>query len=198
MTEDADTRPQLPEVQPSEEEVQQLVRGAQHGEEAAFSRLYEVYFHRVYRFVALRVDTPADAEDITEDVFLRMLESIGSFRRREAPFVAWIMRIAHNRVVDYWRRARTRTSLPLDEAPPLPSEREDPHARIELFSDSRDLQAALGRLTDLQRQVLALRFGAGLSVMETAAVMKRNDGAIKALQHSAVAALRRIMVPGEQ
>lgn len=195
MNDEWNARPRPPEVPPSEEEVQQLVGGAQRREATAFTRLYEVYFDRVYRYVALRVNNPADAEDITEDVFLRMLESIGSFRWREAPFAAWLLRIAHNRIVDHWRRAHTRTGVPLEEAPPLPSEQADPQASIALFSDTQDLQAALVRLTELQRQVLALRFGAGLSVTETAKAMRRREGAVKALQHSAVAALQRIMLP---
>ena len=193
MSQETTSRPGPPLVQPADEEIQRLVRDAQKGQEAAFTRLYEVYFDRVYRYVAIRVDNPADAEDITEDVFLRILESIHSFQWREVPFSAWVLRIAHNRVVDHWRRSRTRTGVPLDEAPPLLSTEANPETTLEVFSDVRDLQSALGRLTELQQQVIALRFGAGLSVAETAKAMKRNEGAVKALQHSAVAALRRVM-----
>jgi RNA polymerase sigma-70 factor (ECF subfamily) len=181
--------------QRDEAAVADLVRRAQGGEERAFGEIYEAYFDRVYRYVIYRIQNAADAEDLAEDVFLRMLESIQSFKWRDVPFAAWIMRIAHNRVVDYWRRDRHRSGIPIDDAPPLPSRDDDPHRRIELVSDVQELQQAMETLTDLQREVLSFRFGAGLSVAETAKAMKRKDGAVKALQHSAVAALRRNMPP---
>ena len=194
MSEDRHTRPQPLEAPPTDAEIAEMVEQAQHGREAAFGRLYEVYFTRVYRYIAYRVDSIADAEDLTEDVFIRLLESIESFRWRDVPFSAWVMRIAHNRVIDHWRRGSSRSTTPLEEAPPLPSSEKDPATTVETFSDIQDLREALTLLTDLQRQVLSLRFGAGLSITETAQSMNRNEGAVKALQHSAVSALKRIMI----
>jgi RNA polymerase sigma-70 factor (ECF subfamily) len=198
IDEDRHLRPQPPERMPTDGEVAALVQQAQRGDETAFARLYEAYFDRVYRYIAFRVDSTADAEDLTEDVFMRMLESLKSFQWRDVPFSAWILRIAHNRVVDHWRRGKSRAGTPLDEAPPLPSSEEDPATTVETYSDVQDLREAMTQLTDLQRQVLSLRFGAGLSISETAKAMERNDGAVKALQHSAVSALRRIMVKQRQ
>ena len=172
-----------------------IVQQAQNGEAAAFGQLYEIYSDRVFRYVAYRVDSDADAEDITEDVFIRMLEAIGSFKWRNVPFSAWLMRIAHNRVIDHYRRSRLRTATPLDDAPPLPSRDRDPQDRVDTFSDLQELRTAMAGLTDLQRQVISLRFGSDLSIAETAHVMNRNEGAVKALQHSAIRALRRLMVP---
>ena len=184
-----------PEGQRDEAEVAELVRRAQGGEERAFGEIYETYFDRVYRYVVYRIQNAADAEDLAEDVFLRMLESIHSFKWRDVPFSAWIMRIAHNRVVDYWRRGRHRSGIPIEDAPPLPSSDADPHGKIELVSDVQELRVAMETLTDLQKQVLSFRFGAGLSVAETAKAMNRKENAVKALQHSAVGALRRTMPP---
>ena len=181
--------------QKDETEIADLVRRAQGGEERAFGELYEAFYDRVYRYVVYRVRNAAEAEDLAEDVFLRMLESIHAFRFRGAPFSAWIMRIAHNRIVDHWRRSRRRTETPVEDAPPLPSLESDPYHAIERISDVQELREAMQALTDLQQQVLALRFGAGLSVAETAKAMKRKENAVKALQHSAVAALRRKMAP---
>jgi RNA polymerase sigma-70 factor (ECF subfamily) len=194
MSEDRHTRPQPLKAPPTDAEIAEMVEQAQLGREAAFGRLYEVYFTRVYRYIAYRVDSIADAEDLTEDVFIRLLESIESFRWRDVPFSAWVMRIAHNRVIDHWRRGSSRPSTPLEEAPPLPSSEKDPATTVENFSDIQDLREALALLTDLQRQVLSLRFGADLSITETAQSMNRNEGAVKALQHSAVSALKRIMI----
>ncbi len=175
-----------------------IVQRAQNGEAAAFGQLYELFSDRVYRYVAYRVDSNADAEDITEDIFIRMLEAIGSFRWRDVPFAAWLMRIAHNRVIDHYRRGRVRAATPLDDAPPLPSRDRDPQERIETFSDLQDLRLAMAGLTDLQRQVISLRFGSDLSIVETAKAMNRNEGAIKALQHSAIRALRRRMLAQDE
>ena len=181
--------------QRDEAEIADLVRRAQSGEEQAFGELYETFYDRVYRYVVYRIRNAAEAEDLAEDVFLRMLESIQSFKFRAVPFSAWIMRIAHNRIVDHWRRSRHRSGTPIDEAPPLPSTDGDPHRSIERISDVQELHEAMQALTDLQQRVLSLRFGAGLSVAETAKAMNRKENAVKALQHSAVAALRRKMAP---
>ena len=186
------------ETQPTDSEIAAIVRNAQNGEVTAFGQLYELYSERVFRYVAYRVQGIADAEDIAEDVFIRMLEAIGTFQWREIPFSAWLMRIAHNRVIDHYRRGRTRNAAPLESTPELPSRDRDPSERIDLFSDIQDLNAAMEQLTDLQREVISLRFGSELSIAETAQVMNRNEGAVKALQHSAVRALRRIMVQDDQ
>ena len=186
------------ETPPTDSDIAAIVRNAQNGEVTAFGQLYELYSDRVYRYVAYRVQGSADAEDIAEDVFIRMLEAIGTFQWREIPFSARLMRIAHNRVIDHYRRGRTRATAPLESAPNLPSRDRDPQERIGLFSDIQDLNAAMEQLTDLQREVISLRFGSELSIAETAQVMTRNEGAIKALQHSAVRALRRIMIPNDQ
>ena len=183
------------ETQLTDDDIAAIVQQAQKGEAAAFGQLYEIYSDRVFRYVAYRVDSDADAEDITEDVFIRMLEAIGTFKWRQVPFSAWLMRIAHNRVIDYYRRSRIRTATPLDDAPPLPSRDRDPQEKVDTFSDLQELRVAMAGLTDLQRQVISLRFGSDLSISETAHVMNRNEGAVKALQHSAIRALRRLMLP---
>ena len=183
------------ETPPADDDIAAIVRQAQNGEAAAFGQLYEIYSDRVFRYIAYRVDSDADAEDITEDVFIRMLEAIGSFRWHDVPFSAWLMRIAHNRVIDHYRRSRLRTARPLDDAPPLPSRDRDPQERVDVFSDLQELRTAMAGLTDLQRQVISLRFGSDLSIAETARAMSRNEGAVKALQHSAIRALRRLMPP---
>ena len=186
--------PAAPTEQPSNAEIAEIVQRAQRGEEAAFGQLYETYVGRVYRYILYRVHNPSDAEDLTEDVFLRMLDSLKTFKWRDVPFAAWLLRIAHNRVVDFWRRGSIRATTPIEDAPPIPSDEADPHTLAQLGSDIKELRAAMTHLTELQQRVLSLRFAAGLSIAETAKAMDRNDGAVKALQHSAVAALRRLMV----
>lgn len=178
----------------SDDDVQEVVRRAQAGDEAAFADLYERYVDRVYRYVALHVGPGADAEDITEEVFLKMLQAIGGYRWRGAPFSAWLLRIAHNLTVDFWRRQKVRATTPLEEVSPgsLVADT-DLEGSLVFLSDNLDLKVAMERLTQAQRQVLALRFGADLSVTETAKAMGRNEGAVKVLQYNAIRSLRRIM-----
>ena len=172
------------------QEEESLVRRAQAGEASAFASIYERYFDRVYRYILLRVGSRMDAEDLTEQVFLKALEKMGSFRWRGVPFSAWLFRIAHNQMVDHLRRRGRDMPLLGDEEP---AAADDPQAALERKLSMEELSAAVGRLTELQRQVVALRFAAGLSVAETARAVERSEGAVKALQHSALASLRRHM-----
>jgi RNA polymerase sigma-70 factor, ECF subfamily len=179
------------------EREEDLVRRAQRRDPEAFGVLYEEHFDRIYRYVLLRVRNQADAEDITQQVFLRALESIGSYRWRGTPFASWLFRIAHNLVVDYWKkksRERTAAVAPgdIDEAVAAPAG--DPAELAELRFDMKQLTAACERLSDGQREVISLRFAGGLSVAEAAKVMGKSEGAVKVLQHAALVKLRRIVV----
>jgi RNA polymerase sigma-70 factor (ECF subfamily) len=175
------------------EEDQRLVAEAQQGNLSAFGRLYEIYFERVYRYMMARVGDASEAEDLTQELFLKVMASLGSYRFQGPPFAAWLFRIARNTVVDRARRRKTAgPSVPLEEASFVPAGGSVEEEALRTLS-RETLVAALGRVTDLQRQVVELRFMADLSISETAAVMKRNDNAVKALQHSALQALRRVL-----
>ena len=166
-----------------------VVEKAQGGDTNAFAMLYEEYFDRVYRYITVRVGSRTEAEDLTEQVFLNALESIGTFKWKGAPFSSWLFRIAHNQVIDYQRKAYKREGLPLNES--ILAGGSDPASAAELNLSMEQLSTAIGKLTDLQRQVVSLRFASALSIAETAKVIGKSDGAVKALQHSAVEALRR-------
>ncbi len=175
-----------------------LVRRAQRRDPEAFGALYEEHLDRMYRYVLLRVRNQADAEDITQQVFLRALESIGSYRWRGTPFASWLFRVAHNLVVGYWKkRSREKTTAvapeEIDEEVAAPGD--DPAALAELKFDMKQLSEACGELSDGQREVISLRFAGGLWVAETARVMGKSEGAVKVTQHAALVKLRRILVP---
>jgi len=179
-----------------------LVRRAQRREPEAFGQLYEEHFDRIYRYVLLRVREQADAEDITQQVFLKALENIGSYRWRGMPFASWLFRIAHNLVVDYWKKkSREKVAAVAPEEIDLMVEESsnDPAALAELNFDMKQLAAACELLTDGQREIVSLRFAGGLSVAEAAKVMGKSEGAVKVLQHAALVKLRRILCPtGEE
>jgi len=178
---------------PSEES---LVRRAQNNDQEAFAQLYEEHFDKIYRYLALRVGNEMEVEDMTQQVFLNALRSISSFRWRGVPFSAWLYRIAHNQAVDHLRKKRKRASVPLDES--LISSGDSPHSTTELKMDVEQLLQATRRLTEAQREVISLRFSSELSIARVARIMDKSEGAVKALQHSAIVALRRTMLVTEQ
>ncbi|MFC1906103.1 sigma-70 family RNA polymerase sigma factor [Chloroflexota bacterium] len=173
-----------------------VVERAKKGDKDALAQIYEEYFDRIYRYIAVRLGDRTEAEDLTEQVFLKTLESIKSFKWKGTPFAAWLFRIAHNQIIDYHRKMNKRQNLPLDEA--ILSGGVDTAAAAELKLTMDELKVAMTGLTDLQRQVIVLRFVSGLSILETAKSMGKSDGAVKALQHSAVVALRKAMSGGWQ
>jgi RNA polymerase sigma-70 factor (ECF subfamily) len=173
----------------------ELVRRAQHGEPEAFSALYEQHFDKIYRYVVLKVGSRADAEDLTQQAFIRALESIGSYRWRGLPFSSWLFRIAHNQVVDHLRKKGREKRAPFEEAMAVSTA--DPAQVAEQRLTLERLSEACKQLTEAQREVVYLRFGSELSVAETAGAMHRSQGAVKALQHDAVRRLRRIVFPSD-
>ena len=137
-----------------------LVERAKNGDAQALARLYEEYFDRIYRYIVLRVGSRVDAEDLAGQVFLKMLESIPSFKWRGVPFSAWLFRIAHNLAVDHLRWKAKKGHLILDET--MAISEIDPAALAEIRLSIEQLNIALEQLTQNQKEVMALRFVAGL------------------------------------
>jgi len=169
-------------------------RGLQKRDPEAWAEVYEKYFSRVYRYIALRVGDKTEAEDLAGQVFLKALESISSFKWRGVPVSAWLFRIAHNQVIDYWRTGKAKLHLPLEER--LISSDIDPVLEAEKNLDIQRVVQAVGQLTQAQRDVIELRFAGGLSTAEVAKVLGKSQGAVKVLQHSALAALRKRLSSG--
>jgi RNA polymerase sigma-70 factor (ECF subfamily) len=174
---------------------QDLVHRAQNGDKEAFTELYETYFGKLYRYVVARIGNRAEAEDMTQQVFVKAYKSISSYRWRGVPFSAWLFRIAHNLVVDFFRKESKRPTVPLEES--LVASNDNVQQVVERRLDIERVMAATRQLTTAQREVVSLRFAGGLAIAEVARVMGKSEGAVKALQHSAIAALRRILLVGE-
>ena len=169
-----------------------LVRRAQEHEQDAFAELYERYFDKIYRYCLMKTGDKAEAEDMAQQVFLKAAKSISSFRWRNVPFSAWLYRIAHNQLVDYLRKKSRQQSVPLDEAVAVSDS--NPQKTAELKMDIRQMIKATERLTEAQREVISLRFAGELPIARVAEIMGRSQGAVKALQHSAIVALRKTMI----
>ena len=172
-----------------------LVRRAQQRDEEAFTQLYEANFDKIYRYVALRIGDKTEAEDMTQQVFLNALQSISSFKWKGIPFSAWLFRIAHNQVVDYLRKKTKQAAALLDES--QVSSDSNPQLMAEHKLDIEQLVSATKQLTETQREVISLRFAGELPIAQVAKVMGKSQGAVKALQHSAIVALRKALLLAE-
>jgi RNA polymerase sigma-70 factor (ECF subfamily) len=166
-----------------------LIVRAQQGEAEALAQLYEAHAPAVFRYIYFRVRDRHIAEDITADVFVRMVEALPHFELRGLPFAAWLFRVAHDRVVDHHRRAAVR------RPEVLPDTLVDAEANTEAAALQTHSNAALidrlSELTDEQQAVLQLRFIEGYSLEQTAAALAKTQGAVKALQHRALRQLAR-------
>ena len=175
----------------SEDEIQILVQRAQSGDGAAFAALYDVFASRLYRYFRFRVSTAETAEDLTQRVFLKMIEQLPNYKSRGIPFAAWLFRVARNAWIDENRT--NHPSVPLESLSDSPSDTSGPETLAAAAIDSDALHAAVTALPPDQREVIAGRFFAGLPPRETAAQMGRSEGSVRVLQHRALKALRALL-----
>jgi RNA polymerase sigma-70 factor, ECF subfamily len=169
--------------------LERLVALAKDGDADAFGALFDRYHGPVYRYVASRVDRPSDAEDLTQTVFVKALEALPRYEQRGVPFGGWLFRLARNTVIDHVRTRRDHAAL--DVVAERATDGEAPETIVAARQDLDDVRRALDRLTDEQREAIALRFFAGLSAREAAVAMGRQEGTVRGLQFRAIAALRR-------
>jgi RNA polymerase sigma-70 factor (ECF subfamily) len=168
-----------------------LLQLAKAGDSEAFAQLYDDSIERIYRYVYFRVTDEQTAEDLTSQVFFKAWENLDRCKSTGAPFIAWLYTIARNAVIDYYRTRKN--TVALEEASSLASEDLAPDEAIELQFETETLQLALQELTDDQKQVIVLKFIAGMSTDEIAEHLGKRAGAVRALQMRALQALAGIM-----
>ena len=170
--------------------VRRLVERAQNGDREALEELYLMHFDRIYSYLQMTVGNRHDAEDLTNQTFVKMLERIATFEWRKVPFSAWLFRIAHNLAMDHFRAHRRWQP---EEEPPEPEDSTALSAEEEaLQSIGRQsmLEMIEGLSTD-QQQVLTLKFVFNFPNAEVATILDKTEGAVKSLQHRALASLQR-------
>jgi RNA polymerase sigma-70 factor (ECF subfamily) len=174
----------------SSRDLARLVEQAQQGKREAVEELYLLHFDRIYSYLHMNVGNRHDAEDLTTQVFVKMLESIGKFRWRSAPFSAWLFRIAHNLAMDHFRASKRWQP---EEEVPEPDPGEGSAAEQEaLESIGRpSMLELIQKLSHEQQQVLTLKFVFNFSNAEAATILEKTEGAIKSLQHRALTSLQR-------
>ena len=170
-----------------------IVARATKGDGDAFAQLYERHFKGIYRYIYLRLGNQFEAEDLTQEVFVKALEAISSYKWRDLPFASWLYRIAHNRVIDHVRKQSKVEKVPLEDDMTLISE-SNPALAAERELEIEELISNIEKLSPAQREVISLRFGAELSVAEAAKALGKNEGTVKALQYNGIAALRKMML----
>jgi RNA polymerase sigma-70 factor (ECF subfamily) len=174
----------------STEQVRKLVERAQQGDRQALEELYLIHFDRIYSYLHMSVGNRHDAEDLTTQTFLKMLESIGRFRWQSAPFSAWLFRIAHNLAMDHFRA--TRRWQPQEEVPePEPDESTSAEAGALESIGRRSMLELIDELSPEQQQVLTLKFVFNFGNAEVATILGKTEGAVKSLQHRALASLQK-------
>lgn len=176
--------------------IDQTVRRAQKGDGRAIATLYETYAHMIYRYIAYRVSSPRDVEDLTAEVFVRMVEGLSSYRLTEAPFEAWLYRIAAARVADFYRRAVNRPPVELSEA--MTDQALLPEEQAQQQQEHEMLRNALRQLSDEQQNILILRFVENKSHEEVANILDKSMAAVKAAQHRALMQLVRLLGSDEK
>jgi RNA polymerase sigma-70 factor, ECF subfamily len=173
----------------------ELVRAAQDGDRSAFAALYDKYVDVVFRYVLFRVGDRELAEDVTSETFLRALRRISSVSYQGRDVGAWFVTIARNLVLDHVKSSRFRLEVTTAEVDDTGRVEVGPEQQVLARATRSALLKCIRQLGDDQRECIVLRFLQGLSVAETAVVMSRNEGAVKALQHRAVRRLAQLLPP---
>jgi len=167
----------------------QLVLRAQSGDKEAVGALYEAYAQPIFRYISYRVESDTVAEDLTSEVFLRMVQSLPSYQQMGAPFGAWLFRIAANQITDHYRRKKRGDSEELSEN--HASEDTDPFGKLEKKEERAALRHALQALPQDYQTLLILRFMQQRSHHEVAAILDKSEAAIRVMQHRALKALAK-------
>lgn len=169
-----------------------LVVRAIKGDDDAFSILYGHYQDAIYRYIFVRIGNTAEAEDLTEDVFVRAWEALPNYRPSQHPFKSWLYRIAHNLIVDHHRK-RKPVELIDEELQSSPATTSLPEAIVESNLEAHVLASAIQRLGEEEQLVIVLRFVEGLSHREVAEIIGKSEEASRVIQHRALLALNRYL-----
>jgi RNA polymerase sigma-70 factor (ECF subfamily) len=170
--------------------VRGLVDRAQKGDRSALEELYLIHFDRIYSYLHVSVGNRHDAEDLTTQTFLKMLESINRFRWQSAPFSAWLFRIAHNLAMDHFRA--TKRWQPEEVVPePEPDESTSAEAGALESIGRKSMLELIEDLSPEQQQVLTLKFVFNFANAEAATILGKTEGSIKSLQHRALVSLQK-------
>jgi len=170
---------------------EEIIQRAINGDREAFTCIYDLHFDKIYRYIYVKVHSRAEAEDLTQDVFIKAYGGLKNYKWRDLPITAWLFKIAHNRVIDYLRKSSKEKKVDLNEADAISAG--DPVYMTEQNFEVYELKNALNKLPDAQREVATLRFISELSISEVAQTLGKSEGTVKALQFNAITSLRKLL-----
>jgi RNA polymerase sigma factor (sigma-70 family) len=176
--------------EPTSDEAMLVQRAIRHDPEA-FGRLYDIHIDRVYRHIHYRVGNQQDAEDLTQQVFLKAWQSIPRYKETASPFIAWLMTISHNLVVDFYRTRKDKAYVEAEILADGPAS--SPEQAAETSLEQQRLRRAILRLGSDEQQVVILRFMEGFQFAEIASVLKKKEGNVRVILHRALVKLRTIL-----
>lgn len=172
-------------------DIDELIDKAIGGDSNAFGRLYDMNIDRVYRHIYYRVSNTADAEDLTQQVFIKAWQAIGRYKKTASPFLAWLIKISHNLVIDFYRAKKPETNIDFDSVATKPET--DPAHLAEAHSSQQEIRQAINKLHGDQQQVILMRFIEDFSYAEIATALGKSEGAIRVILHRGLAKLKTIL-----
>ena len=184
-----------PSQEPTSDEATLVQRAIGHDPEA-FGRLYDIHVDRVYRHIYYRVGNEQDAEDLTQQVFLKAWQAIHRYKKTASPFVAWLMTISHNLVVDSYRTKKDTAYVEAEVLADGPAS--SPEQAAETSLEQQRLRRAILKLGGDEQQVVILRFIEGFEFAEIASVLKKKEGNVRVILHRALVKLRNILEKDEK
>ncbi|HEX2623570.1 MAG TPA: sigma-70 family RNA polymerase sigma factor [Phototrophicaceae bacterium] len=170
-------------------ELNRIILQARQGKREAIAQLYQMHTQKIYRYIAYRVTNDADAEDITAEVFVKMVEGLHTYQITGAPFEAWLYRIASARIIDFRRRGKHRQHDEISET--MSDDDSTPEEYLLEHQEVETLRQALNQLSDEQQGILVLRFIERKSHQEVADILGKSITAVKSIQHRALTQLAR-------
>ena len=172
-------------------DIDSLVDRAINGDSNAFGRLYDMHVDRVYKHIYYRIGNITDTEDLTQEVFIKAWQAIKRYKKTASPFVAWLIKISHNLVVDFYRSNKERTYLDSDVM--VSGADTNPEHIAEIQFNQREMHRAILELPGDQQQVVLMRFIEGFSYPEIASSIGKSEGAVRVIQHRALTRLRKTL-----
>ena len=171
------------------------IEKAQTGDSACFGHLYDHYMTPIYRFIALKVGTRQEAEDLAHEVFISAWQKLPTYQAQGFPFSSWLYKIARNRVIDYYRTKKTHLSIDDEIATneDMFGVQSEIDEALDMGLDIAAVKEAMQQLTGEQREVVQLRFLDELSPAEIAKVLDKREGTVRIIQHRAIQKLKIIL-----
>jgi RNA polymerase sigma-70 factor (ECF subfamily) len=169
----------------------ELLQRAREFDSQALAEIYDGYAESIYRYLYRYLGNAHLAEDLTSEVFLKLLQMLGTSRAPREQLKGWLYRVAHNLAMDWFRQQAKGEPLPLNEQ--LVSDSASPAAMLEQHQDQDRLREAIRQLTPSQQQVLVLRFGEGMRIKQVGQLMGKSEGSIKLIQYRGLKRLRKIL-----